>query len=157
MEKWKSIQGFEAYEVSDLGRVRKGHRICTMKPTQHGYLYKTLRKDGCRVYRGIHTLVAGAFLGACPEGFEVDHINRNKTDNRVKNLRYMDRTTNTLNSLKCDTASHIGKWYAYWRVRLRIGGKNVIRYATSHDDAVRIRSELLSQRSRGTKRVELPS
>lgn len=37
-------------------------------------------------------------LLSCPEGCEIDHINRDKLDNRRNNLRIVDRTTNSLNT-----------------------------------------------------------
>ena len=55
--------------------------------------------DGYRVcsthYRGkkinirVHQLVAAAFLGERPDGFVVDHIDRNRSNNHYTNLRYV--------------------------------------------------------------------
>lgn len=42
----------------------------------------------------IHDLIARAFLGNRPKGYDVDHINGNKTDNRPSNLRYVTRSEN---------------------------------------------------------------
>lgn len=46
----------------------------------------------CRRY--VHRLVASAFLGPCPKGFQVHHLNRNKFDNRACNLEYVSRSSN---------------------------------------------------------------
>lgn len=44
--------------------------------------------------RTVHSLVAEAFLGPRPEGYDIDHINSTKTDNRAENLRYVTHTQN---------------------------------------------------------------
>lgn len=43
-----------------------------------------------------HRLIAAAFLGECPEGMEVDHINGNTLDNRAINLQYLTPDENRL-------------------------------------------------------------
>lgn len=48
----------------------------------------------------VHRLVAITFLGPIPKGHEVDHRNRNKTDNRSKNLRYVMRGINMHNQAR---------------------------------------------------------
>ena len=55
-----------------------------------------------RVYLGktthkIHRLMALHFLPKEPNKTEVDHINRNKLDNRLENLRWVTRSENNYN------------------------------------------------------------
>jgi len=43
----------------------------------------------------LHKIVAEAFLGPCPAGQVVDHVNENKLDNRADNLEYVTRPENS--------------------------------------------------------------
>lgn len=42
----------------------------------------------------IHRLVYEAWIGNIPNGYDIDHINGIKTDNRVSNLRAVPRSEN---------------------------------------------------------------
>lgn len=89
---WKSIPDWPQYEVSDQGDVRRGGRILTRQREGHGYTRVTLcdEPNGRRKTAMIHSLVALAFIGQRPtKRHQVDHINRDRTDNRLSNLRYV--------------------------------------------------------------------
>ena len=45
----------------------------------------------------IHRVVAECWLGECPEGYEVDHIDRNSHNNDFRNLRYVTRSAQMKN------------------------------------------------------------
>ncbi len=85
------------YEVSNLGRV-KGSHIGILKLRSHvgGYVQVCLYKEGVKRYAYVHRLVMEAFVGPCPDGYEVDHMDRNKGNNTVANLRYVTRKENVL-------------------------------------------------------------
>ena len=103
METWRSIPGWEGlYEVSDLGRVRsvlrrQGCRAKVLTPSVsvHGYYVVNLSRACRPEHRRVHKLVAEAFLGPCPEGQVVDHVNGDKLDNRLGNIRYIDAFANS--------------------------------------------------------------
>lgn len=70
-----------------------------LKPYLDSRGYHTCSISGDKYWTKVsyHSLIARTFLGNCPDGFEIDHINRNRSDNRVENLRYVSRSTNTQN------------------------------------------------------------
>lgn len=97
-EEWRAIKGFSRYFISSHGRVKNEH-LKTMKPyvNHKGYLKIQLVDDnGVRKKLRVHRLVASAFLpnkGGLPE---VNHLNFDKTDNRVENLEWVTGEQNRL-------------------------------------------------------------
>lgn len=108
METWKDIEGYNGvYQVSDYGNVRstdhydcnKRNRIAgrTLKPGRknNGYLQVTLSDNFGEVKRYyVHRLVMNAFVGKCPEGYEVNHIDEDKENNALCNLEYVSHKEN---------------------------------------------------------------
>ena len=95
-ENWKPLPGFDAYEVSDLGNVRrvspgKGTRAMRhLKPSidHGGRMVFNARKYGKTQQWKVHRAVMLAFKGDCPAGKEVAHIDGNQQNNRLENLIY---------------------------------------------------------------------
>jgi hypothetical protein len=95
-ENWKPLPGFNAYEVSDLGNVRrvssgKGTRAMRhLKPSvdHGGRMVFNARKDGKTQQWKVHRAVMLAFKGECPSGREVAHLDGNQKNNRLENLMY---------------------------------------------------------------------
>ena len=88
------------YLISSDGAVwsKKTSRFIKSAINKPGYSYVNLRIDGKTKNYSIHRLVVEAFIKEIPEGMVVDHINSNKNDNRYKNLRIVDRQSNSLAS-----------------------------------------------------------
>lgn len=101
-EIWKPIPGYLNYKVSNYGRVRSiSHKTNDGRVISGRILTPAIRSNGYAVvnlgrgnHRRVHQLVMTAFIGDCPDGCEIDHINRNRADNRLSNLRYLDRVEN---------------------------------------------------------------
>jgi hypothetical protein len=73
-----------------------------MKPylDPHGYYGFRLANNKVQTKKYLHRLVAEAFIEN-PDGLRlVDHINRDRADNRLENLRWSSHTGNLLNTVR---------------------------------------------------------
>lgn len=102
-EVWRAIPNFTRYEVSNRGRVRSwipwnGHRLPRMmKPSvaTGGYPALTiLDNDDRRRLRPVHILLAAAFIGPCPDGNEVRHLDDDASNCTLGNLCYGTHSEN---------------------------------------------------------------
>ena len=106
IEIWKDIPEYEGlYQASNMGRIKsleridtRGHRvkekILKLKLTHKGYYTVALCKNSIKKKYFVHRLVWIAFNGQIPEGYEVNHINEVKSDNRLSNLNLMTHKEN---------------------------------------------------------------
>ena len=98
-ERWAQIDSRGKYCISTHGRVKsyQGRYAKLLKPytNQHGYLRVDINSSRRRTYL-VHQLVALAFIpNDNPiEKDTVDHIDLDKTNNRVDNLRWLSRADN---------------------------------------------------------------
>lgn len=104
-EVWKAIKDYEGmYEVSSCGRVmslkRKAPRILKACLSTDDYLRVCLSKEGKVRRLAVARLVAEAFIPNPNNLPEVDHINRNRTDNCAENLRWATRAEQAENRVK---------------------------------------------------------
>lgn len=97
--KYRYWNSYKVYENGDVCSPNgKSISFCS---NQKGYRMSKLKfSDG--KWRTIthHNVVAQAWFGEKPDGYEVDHINNIRSDNRVANLRYLTRTDNRIKSYR---------------------------------------------------------
>lgn len=96
--------GFESHDIDTNGKVWSLNYNRPKKAVQakNGYLRVTLRKKGeSKVFNFcVHRLVAEAFLPKQEGLGQVNHINSNKTDNRLVNLEWTNTTLNQRHSVE---------------------------------------------------------
>lgn len=136
-EVWRPIEGFEClYEVSNLGRVKSfwfnKEKILKPNKTKWGYLYVVLCKDGRKKNYNVHRLVANAFLPNIDNLPEVNHIDEDKTNNRVDNLEWCDKTYNIRysQSVEVNQFTKDGRFIRTWDCINEI--QNQLGYNTGH-------------------------
>ena len=152
-EIWVDIEGYNGmYQVSQFGRVRSwkngtskrkadSPRLLSLMNDGRGYLHVTIPQT-----KTVHRLVASAFI-ANPQNLPyVDHIDGDRTNNDVSNLRWVSCYQSLLNTKKpkdnksgykgvfCEKRT-IGKntyeyWYAFWSEN---GEKKRERFYTSKE------------------------
>jgi hypothetical protein len=105
MTEWREISLAPDYEVSDEGKIRRrvfvrGKPPVILKPWMNsvGYPVVRLHVGGCPVRTLVSRITCTAFHGE-PRGTmrEVDHIDRNPSNNHQSNLRWTNRTGNNAN------------------------------------------------------------
>ena len=115
------INNFPGYFIYNDGRVFSERRNIFLKPNYERYHYISLSKNNKRKTKRIHRLVAEHYIPNPENKPEVDHINRDTTDNRVENLRWTTRLENAQNlgTFKHNTSGHRNISYNKKRNRWR--------------------------------------
>jgi hypothetical protein len=86
---------WNGYTVHKDGSINnKDSSIKSFKENSKGYLFTNFyynKKSNCHL---VHTVVWMAFMGHVPIGYEVDHVNNNRKDNRLSNLQLLSKSEN---------------------------------------------------------------
>jgi len=102
------------YWISDLGKIYYNTK-CWRNPkgemkelipshNPSGYLYYKLSVGKCKYdYLRGHRIVWEAFNGKIPAGLEIDHIDRDRHNNILTNLRLVTHSENCLNQKRKKT------------------------------------------------------
>ena len=98
-EIWKTITEFPLYEVSTFGRVRTKKTGYTRIGHNNGGGYLQLLFCPGKKQRTVHRLVAKSFIPNPHNKPEIDHIDGNKQNNHVSNLRWSTSAENHHNPI----------------------------------------------------------
>ena len=137
--KIKNVVGYEElYSIDENGNVYSKrswrgvkNRILTPSKNEYGYLRVFLTKNGKTSGITIHKLMTITFLGERKDGFQVRHLDGNKQNNSLSNLKYGTALENA-NDRKLHLKTAFGE---------RIGSSKL-----SKEDVIDIRNSNLSQK-----------
>lgn len=171
-EIWKDIPNYEGvYQASNMGRIRscdreiirstgKGYAkkgiLRKLTVGSKGYLVVSLTSFSKQGVYFVHRLVAETFLPNPKSKPCVDHINTDKLDNRVENLRWVTSLENTHNPI---TLERIAKFAGSSSKR---GGNNklskkVYRFSLNKKLIGEFPSTLEAAKAAGVKRYQIQS
>jgi hypothetical protein len=143
MEEYRLCVDCNGYSVSNLGNVRNDAKNKILKQSNcNGY--KIVGINGTTI--GVHRLIANAFIDNPTNKLFVDHINNNRSDNRIENLRWVTSKENMFN-MSLSKRNKSGSKGVYWdnsrqkwQVHITIDNVNTHlgRY-TNIEDAIEVR------------------
>ena len=110
-ERWKAIKGFP-YSVSSLGQVRndKTGKVLSQGKDKDGYPRVVLYNGADKRYVRVHVLVMEAFKPRkCETHVLIDHKDRNRSNNALRNLRWSTHPANCANKVCNRTVRHNGR------------------------------------------------
>ena len=106
-ECWRNISGYLNYQVSNVGRIINSKTGRIMKPSidTSGYFQIGLCKDSKQKLYIIHRLVAQECIENPDNKNCVDHVNHNRADNTITNIRWVSGSENQMNRTKQQNTS----------------------------------------------------
>jgi hypothetical protein len=139
VEEWKE---YDNYEFSNLGNVRRtdNKNVVNGSIQNKGYKYIQIKRNKKRKNLLIHQIVMKLFIGNRPIDKVVDHIDRNKLNNTINNLRYITQKENMFN---CDRVyTHIPQDTP--------NRKKIVRtiYADNNKDAISRKRNIYKQKNK---------
>jgi hypothetical protein len=143
----------DRYEISDDAVVRNAVTGRIMKQRDvNGYKVCYITRDGKTTGYMVHRLVARAFLPMIDGLHMVDHMDRDKTNNRLSNLRWCNRSDNNRNRSyfhsKDDGKHHIIQYGKKFKVSFMRHGKKIDHVADTEADAVMWRNDYMESNPR---------
>jgi hypothetical protein len=122
-EEWRTLKNYDNYEVSNLGKVknRKTGRILKAH-LNGGYLIVGLSCKGKTHSHSVHQLIALTFIDNPENKPQVNHIDKDGTNNKVSNLEWCTSAENNAHKLLTLTPK-TNQNLKIWRVDMITGDK----------------------------------
>lgn len=151
MSVWKTITDYPNYEVSDAGEVRNVITGRVLKGGLGSYGYPRVTLPGHKIIN-VHRLVALHFIENPENKPMVDHIDRDRMNNHVSNLRWATPSENVQNTgyflRKTDGTDHI-RITAYQRFEVRISGHTAVNKSfKTLEEAITFRDQWMADNPR---------
>lgn len=139
-EEWLDVLGYEGlYQISDLGRVKslgnnatKKEKMLVLCPNKTGYIVVQLSRNGKPKPHYVHRLVAINFIPNPENKPEVNHIDKDKRNNRKINVEWNTKIENIFHSLPDErTSIYVGvtldsrRVVHRWRASISIKGNRL--------------------------------
>jgi hypothetical protein len=99
-EEWRPVPATDGrYEVSSRGRIRRvNRRVLKPQPNKRGYQRVPITVNRKARIWFLHRLIALVFIGDCPPGYQVNHIDSDPANNAPSNLEYVTPQGNQAHS-----------------------------------------------------------
>jgi hypothetical protein len=154
------ICGYENYLIYPDGRVKnkKTGKVLKQCINTNNYYHVVLYKNNgkgktCK----IHRLVALHYIPNAENKPQIDHINRDRTDNRVENLRWATESENQQNTkTRCNNKLGIKnisyhKRYDIYVYSKTINGKTIYKRFKTLEEAIQFKKQYESGEASGNK------
>lgn len=135
LEELKEIKDMGFKQAVDDLWVDKTGSVLSIKEKHNKYWCKlaSLSKNNAGYYQAscysrkgaipVHELVITTFIGPRPDDMEIDHIDRNRANNKLSNLRYVTHQENMANANKPDHHRYFGRYCKATETFTRNDGK----------------------------------
>lgn len=140
---WRKINGFDNYSVSNTGLIRNDNTNKLLKGGLNtgGYYIVGLCLNGTQTMKLVHRLVGIAYIENRDNKECIDHIDGNKSNNNINNLRWVTHQENQWNkNISSKNTSGIKgvSWYKRdkkWRATINLNTKIHLGYFDNIEDA----------------------
>jgi len=129
MEIFKEIKDYPDYQVSNYGNVKslKFNKERLLKPMKlkNGYAKIDIWTKNVKKQLYVHRLVASTFIRNINEKEQIDHIDKNKLNNKLNNLEIVSCRLNNLRKKEANLAGAHKYKNDKWKSSVVINGKGV--------------------------------